>query len=72
MRRILTVSLPDNLNTTLTHIAKEHDRSKSYIVQKAIENYIQEQNEMNIAFNRLHDSDDKIISLKELKAKLEL
>jgi len=72
MRTILTVSLPDKLNATLTHIAKEHDRSKSYIVQKAIESYAQEQNEMNIAFNRLHDSSDKIISLKELRAKLEL
>jgi len=39
-------------------------------MQETVENYTQKQEDVNIAFNRLDDSDDKIISLEELKAKL--
>ena len=43
---------------------------RTIIVQEIIENYTQKQEDVNIALNRLHDSDDKIISFEELKAKL--
>jgi len=39
---------------------------------RAIKEYIHKQREFNIAFTRLHDSDDKVISLEELKYKTEL
>lgn len=39
---IITARIPKDLNVSLTAIAKKTDRSKSYIVVKAIKKYILE------------------------------
>ncbi|MCC8461766.1 MAG: hypothetical protein LN546_00925 [Rickettsia endosymbiont of Ecitomorpha arachnoides] len=41
----LNLSIPDELNNSLAWSAKNLDRSKGYIVRKAIEYYLQEMQE---------------------------
>lgn len=60
------------LQQQLDAIAKETKRSPSYIIQKALESYIEEYSDLQIAFNRLHDTTDPTISSKELRKSLGL
>lgn len=68
----LSVRIPDRLKKELDTIAKDTERSKSFHVQKAIEFYIKEQSDYQIALDRLNDSSDSIISSSEMRKKLEL
>ncbi len=36
----ITARIPDDLNRSLSLVAKSMERSKSYVIHKAIENYI--------------------------------
>jgi len=42
------------------------DRPKTYIVTKALREYLEEYEDYLIALHRLSDKDDKIVSEKEL------
>jgi len=68
----ISVRISDKLKKALEIIAKETERSKSFHVQKAIEFYIKEQADFQIALDRLKDSSDEIISISEMREKLEL
>ena len=68
----ISVRIPDKLKKALEIIAKETERSKSFHIQKAIELYLKEQADFQIALDRLNDSSDSIIPLSEMRKKLEL
>ena len=68
----ISVRISDKLKKALEIIAKETERSKSFHVQKAIEFYLKEQADFQIALDRLNDSSDSIISISEMRKKLEL
>ena len=68
----ISVRLPDNISNALDHIAQETERSKSFHVQKALELYLKDQADLQIAFDRLSDTSDEIVSLKEMRQKLGL
>ena len=68
----ISVRISDKLKKALEIIAKETERSKSFHVQKAIEFYLKEQANFQIALDRLNDSSDSIISISEMREKLEL
>ena len=68
----ISVRISDRLKKELDTIAKETERSKSFHIQKAIEFYIREQSDYQIALDRLNDSSDSIISISEMRKKLEL
>ena len=68
----ISVRIPDNLKKALDIIARETERSKSFHIQKAIEFYLKEQVDLQIALDRLNDASDDIISLSEMREKLEL
>ncbi|MBN1294969.1 MAG: DNA-binding protein [Candidatus Latescibacteria bacterium] len=61
--------LADTLAIELDHISKETERSKSYHIQKAVEMYLAEQADFQIAHDRLTDHNDLIISLDDMRAK---
>lgn len=67
----ISVRIPDKLKKALDTIAKETERSKSFHIQKAIEFYLNEQADLQIALDRLKDSSDKVISISEMRKKLE-
>jgi RHH-type rel operon transcriptional repressor/antitoxin RelB len=68
----LSLRLPDDLADALDRIAKETERSKSFHVQKAIEYYLKEQADLQIALDRLHDSSDSAISMDDMRKNLGL
>ncbi|MBA7708954.1 hypothetical protein ES703_117859 [subsurface metagenome] len=72
MSKPVSIRLSDELAKQLDGIAKETERPRSYIIQKALESYIEDYADLQIALDRLHDKTDPIISSKELKKSLGL
>ncbi len=72
MSTAISVRLPDDLAQQLDGIAGATDRPRSYIVQKALEFYLEDYADLQIALDRLHDQTDATISGKELRKKLGL
>jgi RHH-type transcriptional regulator, rel operon repressor / antitoxin RelB len=66
------VRLPKDLADQLDGIAKETERPRSFIIQKALESYIEDFADLQIALDRLHDKSDVIISGKEMRESLGL
>jgi RHH-type rel operon transcriptional repressor/antitoxin RelB len=72
MSTAVSVRLPRELAEQLDQISKETERSRSYIIQKALESYIDAYADLQIALDRLHDKSDPIISGKELRKSFDL
>jgi RHH-type rel operon transcriptional repressor/antitoxin RelB len=72
MSTAISVRLPKYLADQLDGIAKETERPRSFIIQKALESYIEDFADLQIALDRLHDKSDAIISGKELRESLGL
>lgn len=72
MSTAISVRLPKNLADQLDSVAKETERPRSYIIQKAIESYIEDYADLQVALDRLHDRTDPIIAGKELRKSLGL
>lgn len=63
--------LPDSLLRKVDSVSKKLQRTKSFIIRKALETYIQEYVDYQIALDRLNDHQDEIISSKEMKGLIE-
>jgi RHH-type rel operon transcriptional repressor/antitoxin RelB len=72
MSTAVSVRLPKDLAKRLDGIAKETERPRSFIIQKAIEAYIEDVADLQIALDRLHDTSDPVISSKEMRKSLGL
>ncbi|MDH7513437.1 MAG: ribbon-helix-helix domain-containing protein [Clostridiales bacterium] len=72
MNTAISVRLAKELADQLDSIAKETERSRSYIIQKALEFYIDDYADLQVALDRLHDKTDPVISGKELRKSLGL
>ena len=72
MTRTISVRLPKELADQLDHMAKETERPRSYVIQKALELYIKDCGDLQIALRRLHDKTDPVVSVKVLKRSLGL
>jgi len=70
MSTSISVRLPDNLANELDNISRETERSKSFHIQKAVEIYIAERADFQIAFDRLKDHTDPVISIDDMRANL--
>ena len=70
MNITVTVRLPDSLASSLDEIAKMTERSRSYLIKKAIETYIEDQADLQIAIDRLRDTSDTEISITDFRKKL--
>jgi RHH-type rel operon transcriptional repressor/antitoxin RelB len=68
----ISVRLPADLAKRLDGVARETERPRSYIVQKALESYLEDYADLQIALDRLHDKTDKVVSGKELRRSLGL
>jgi len=56
----------------LNQIAEETERSRSFHVQKALENYIEDFADVQIAIDRLRDPRDSVVSSRDLRKSLGL
>ena len=72
MSTALSVRLPDNLAKELSNIAVATERSKSFLVQKALEEYLQNQADLQVSIDRLRDISDPIISIEAMKEEIGL
>lgn len=72
MNTAISVRLPKTLADRLDSIAKETERPRTYIIQKALESYMEDYADLQVALDRLHDKTDPVISGKELRKSLGL
>jgi RHH-type rel operon transcriptional repressor/antitoxin RelB len=72
MSKAISVRIPDELASKLSEIAKETERPKSFHIQKALEAYLTELADLQVAYDRLHDTSDAVISMEEMRKELEL
>ncbi|MBW1783415.1 MAG: DNA-binding protein [Deltaproteobacteria bacterium] len=72
MSKALSVRVSDELALKLSEIAEETERPKSFHVQKALEAYLSEIADLQVAYDRLHDTTDPVISLDDMRKELEL
>lgn len=72
MSTAISVRIPKDLANQLDSIAKETERPRSFIIQKALESYIEDFADLQIALDRLHDKGDEVISAKEMRKSLDL
>ncbi|MEW6264018.1 MAG: ribbon-helix-helix domain-containing protein [Thermodesulfobacteriota bacterium] len=68
----ISVRLPRELVEQLDSIARETERPRSFIIQKALESYIVDFVDLQVALDRLHDKTDPIVSGKEMRKSLGL
>ncbi len=71
MSTAISVRISDELASKLSEISKETERSKSFHVQKALEAYLAEIADIQVAIDRLHDTSDPVISIKDMRKELE-
>ncbi len=70
MSTTISVRLPDELAKELANIAGVAERSKSYVVQKALEAYMEDYADLQISLDRLNDPTDEAISPEALRRTL--
>jgi RHH-type rel operon transcriptional repressor/antitoxin RelB len=68
----VSVRIPDKLAKELDSVVRITERSRSFLIQKALEFYLVEQADLQIAFDRLHDTADPVISIGEMREELEI
>jgi len=71
----ITARIPDELNAALSKVAKVMERPKTFLIYKAVEQYIREAEQdiedAEIALARMKSPDRKFYSSEEIKEKLE-
>lgn len=72
MSTAISVRLPDDMAKKLARVAKETERSRSFVVQKAVETYLEDFADLQVALDRLRDSSDIVISSKDMRKSLGL
>ena len=72
MSTAISVRLSDSVAKKLGQIAKETERSRSFVVQKAVEAYLDDFSDLQVALDRLRDSSDPVISSKDMRNSLGL
>jgi len=72
MSTAVSIRLPDTMTKELDHIAKETERPRSFHVQKALESYIDDFADVQIALDRLRNQKDPVVSSREMRKSLGL
>ena len=70
MSTAVSIRLPDVLVKELEAIAAETERPRSFHIQKALETYIEDFADVQIALDRLRDQQDPIVSSHKLRKSL--
>ena len=70
MTTLISLRLPENILKPLNKLSENTERPRTYLIKKALENYLEEYEDYEIAMDRLHDKKDEIISPATLRRKL--
>lgn len=68
----MSVRIPDKLAKKLDSVAREAERPKSFIIQKAIEAYLDDYADLQIALDRIRDPTDQVVTGREMRESLGL
>ena len=68
----VSVRLSERLAAELGEVASATERSRSFVIQKALEAYLEEKADLQIALDRLNDPADAVISLEAMRSELGL
>ncbi len=68
MSTAISVRLPDAVAKKLGRIATETERSRSFVVTKAVETYLDDFADLQVALDRLRDHSDTVVSSKEMRS----
>ena len=72
MSTAVSIRLPNTMAKELNHIAEETERPRSFHVQKALESYIEDFADVQIALDRLRDQKDPVVSSRGMRKSLDL
>lgn len=72
MSTAVSIRLPNTIAKELNHIAEETERPRSFHVQKALESYIEDFADVQIALDRLRDQKDPVVSSRGMRKSLDL
>jgi len=72
MSTAISVRLPENVANALGRVAHETERSRSFVIQKAVESYLEDFADLQVAIDRLRDKSDPVISSKDMRKSLGL
>lgn len=70
MSKAISIRIPDELADQLEGVARETDRPRSYIIQKALESYLEDMADLQIALERLRDKGDPLVTGAEMRKSL--
>jgi RHH-type rel operon transcriptional repressor/antitoxin RelB len=66
----VSVRLPDDTAKALDELASATERPRTYLIVKALEAYLAEYADYQVALDRLRDKDDAVISASEMRKRL--
>lgn len=69
--KLKAVRLPEKMIRGIDTVAKEMDRSGSYVIKTAINRFLEDYCDYEIALKRLKDPTDKIITIEEMEKRFE-
>lgn len=72
MTTAISLRLPERTAQALAKLAALTERPKSYLIRKAVETYLLEYADYQVALGRLHDSEDAVLSSTDLRKRLGL
>ena len=70
MKKNISISFDEELIKKIDDVCKVSERTKSWLVNKAVENYFDEIEDVEIAFQRSKDLDSEFITEDELRKSL--
>jgi RHH-type rel operon transcriptional repressor/antitoxin RelB len=70
MMTLIFLRLTENILKPLDNLSENLERPRTYLIRKALENYLDEYPDYQIAMDRLHNKEDELISPAELRKKL--
>ncbi|MBF0104722.1 MAG: DNA-binding protein [Deltaproteobacteria bacterium] len=68
----ISVRLPLQLTKKLDLVSAQTERARTFHIQKAIEVYLEEYADLQIALDRLHDNNDPVVTGKDIRKSLGL
>jgi RHH-type rel operon transcriptional repressor/antitoxin RelB len=67
---VLTLRLDEQTDRKLQKLAKESERPKSFFIRKALDLYLQQYENFQLALARRADRDDEILTLAQVRKAL--
>jgi RHH-type rel operon transcriptional repressor/antitoxin RelB len=72
MSTSVSIRISDDLVKKLDDLARETERSRSFLIQKALEVYLDELADLQVALDRLRDATDPVLSIDEMRKELDI